>query len=91
MGYLAWIVVGAVAGFLATVVMGYHEGLVMMILLGIVGGLLGGFIATSVLAARARPLATLGSRTRRVSTRSAPKMAGSLGRSSSALNPERQS
>jgi uncharacterized membrane protein YeaQ/YmgE (transglycosylase-associated protein family) len=49
MGYLAWIVVGAVAGFLATVVMGYHEGLVMMVVLGIVGGLLGGFIATSVL------------------------------------------
>jgi uncharacterized membrane protein YeaQ/YmgE (transglycosylase-associated protein family) len=42
-------VVGAVAGFLATVVMGYHEGLIMMIVLGIVGGLLGAFIATSVL------------------------------------------
>jgi uncharacterized membrane protein YeaQ/YmgE (transglycosylase-associated protein family) len=49
MGYLAWIVVGAIAGFLASEVMGYHEGLIMMIVLGIVGGLLGGFIATSVL------------------------------------------
>ena len=49
MGYLAWIVVGAIAGFLASEVMGYREGLIMMIVLGIVGGLLGGFIATSVL------------------------------------------
>jgi uncharacterized membrane protein YeaQ/YmgE (transglycosylase-associated protein family) len=49
MGYLAWIVVGAVAGFLASEVMGSREGLLMMIVLGIVGGLLGGFIATSVL------------------------------------------
>jgi uncharacterized membrane protein YeaQ/YmgE (transglycosylase-associated protein family) len=49
MGYLAWIVVGAVAGFLASEVMGSREGLIMMIVLGVVGGLLGGFVATSVL------------------------------------------
>jgi uncharacterized membrane protein YeaQ/YmgE (transglycosylase-associated protein family) len=49
MGYLAWIVVGAVAGLLASLVMGSREGLLMMIVVGIVGGLLGGFIATSVL------------------------------------------
>jgi uncharacterized membrane protein YeaQ/YmgE (transglycosylase-associated protein family) len=49
MGYLSWIVVGAIAGFLASEVMGSGEGLVMMIVLGIVGGLLGGFVATSVL------------------------------------------
>jgi uncharacterized membrane protein YeaQ/YmgE (transglycosylase-associated protein family) len=48
MGILAWIVVGAIAGFLANAVMGSREGLVMMIVLGIVGGLLGGFIASSV-------------------------------------------
>jgi uncharacterized membrane protein YeaQ/YmgE (transglycosylase-associated protein family) len=48
MGLLAWIVVGAIAGFLANAVMGSREGLVMMIVLGIVGGLLGGFIASSV-------------------------------------------
>ncbi len=48
MGYLAWIVVGAVAGFLASEIMGSREGLLMMVVLGIVGGLLGGFIATSV-------------------------------------------
>ena len=47
MGILAWIVVGAIAGFLANMVMGSREGLLMMIVLGIVGGLVGGFIATS--------------------------------------------
>jgi uncharacterized membrane protein YeaQ/YmgE (transglycosylase-associated protein family) len=48
MGYLAWIVVGAVAGFLASTIMGSRDGLVMMIVLGIVGGLLGGFVASTV-------------------------------------------
>ena len=49
MGFLAWIVVGAIAGFLANQVMGSREGLLMMVVLGIVGGLVGGFVATSVL------------------------------------------
>jgi uncharacterized membrane protein YeaQ/YmgE (transglycosylase-associated protein family) len=49
MGFLAWIVVGAIAGFLANQVMGSREGLLMMIVLGIVGGLVGGFVAASVL------------------------------------------
>lgn len=48
MGLIAWIVVGAIAGFLATQIMGSREGLVMMIVLGIVGALVGGFIATEV-------------------------------------------
>ena len=49
MGFVAWIIVGAIAGFLANQVMGSREGLVMMVVLGIVGGLVGGFVATSVL------------------------------------------
>jgi uncharacterized membrane protein YeaQ/YmgE (transglycosylase-associated protein family) len=49
MGFLAWIVVGAIAGFLANQIMGDREGLLMMIVLGIVGGLVGGFVATTVL------------------------------------------
>ena len=49
MGFIAWIVVGAIAGFLANQVMGSREGLLMMVVLGIVGGLVGGFIAASVL------------------------------------------
>lgn len=49
MGIVAWIVVGAIAGFIANQVMGSREGLLMMVVLGIVGGLVGGFVATSVL------------------------------------------
>jgi len=49
MSIIAWIVVGAIAGFLANQIMGTRDGLLMMIILGIVGGLVGGFIATSLL------------------------------------------
>jgi uncharacterized membrane protein YeaQ/YmgE (transglycosylase-associated protein family) len=49
MGFIAWIVVGAIAGFLANLIMGSSKGLLMMVVLGIVGGLVGGFVATSVL------------------------------------------
>jgi uncharacterized membrane protein YeaQ/YmgE (transglycosylase-associated protein family) len=49
MGFVAWIVVGAIAGFLANQVMRSGGGLLTMIVLGIVGGILGGFVATTVL------------------------------------------
>jgi uncharacterized membrane protein YeaQ/YmgE (transglycosylase-associated protein family) len=49
MGFISWIIVGAIAGFLANLIMGSRQGLLMMVVLGIVGGLVGGFIATSVL------------------------------------------
>jgi uncharacterized membrane protein YeaQ/YmgE (transglycosylase-associated protein family) len=49
MGFLAWIVVGAIAGFLANMIMGSREGLLMMIVLGIVGALVGGYVAATVL------------------------------------------
>jgi uncharacterized membrane protein YeaQ/YmgE (transglycosylase-associated protein family) len=49
MGLIAWIVVGAIAGFLANMVMHARESLLMIVVLGIVGGLVGGFVATSVL------------------------------------------
>jgi len=49
MSFISWIVVGAIAGFLASQVMRAREGLLLMIVLGIVGGLVGGFVATSVL------------------------------------------
>jgi uncharacterized membrane protein YeaQ/YmgE (transglycosylase-associated protein family) len=49
MGILSWLVVGAIAGFLANQVMGSRDGLLRMIVLGIVGGLVGGFVAASVL------------------------------------------
>ena len=49
MGLVSWIVVGAIAGFLASQVMRAREGLLMMVVLGIVGGLVGGFVAERVL------------------------------------------
>ena len=49
MGILSWIVVGAIAGWIASQIMGSHEGLIMMVVLGIVGGLVGGWVALSVL------------------------------------------
>ena len=49
MGFIAWIIVGAIAGFLANQLMGSREGLLMMVVLGIVGGLVGGFVAANIL------------------------------------------
>jgi uncharacterized membrane protein YeaQ/YmgE (transglycosylase-associated protein family) len=48
MGILAWILLGAIAGFLANQIMGSREGLVMMVILGIAGAVVGGFIAGTV-------------------------------------------
>ena len=44
MGWLAWIIVGALSGWLASVVMHSRLGLVMDIIVGIVGAIIGGFI-----------------------------------------------
>ncbi len=49
MTLLAWLVVGAVAGFLASEIMGSREGLVMMVVLGIVGAIVGGWVAADLL------------------------------------------
>ena len=48
-GIIAWIVLGALAGFIANLIMGGGEGLVMMVVLGIVGAVVGGFIAGTLL------------------------------------------
>ncbi len=46
MGLLAWIIIGGLAGWLASIVMGTNreQGVVMDIILGIVGALVGGFL-----------------------------------------------
>ncbi len=50
MGLLAWIVVGLVAGWLASQVMkGRGSGLIGDLVLGVVGALLGGFLASALL------------------------------------------
>ena len=48
MGLIAWIVVGVIAGFLANLVMGGSEGLLKMLILGVIGALVGGFVAMSL-------------------------------------------
>ena len=50
MSILSWIVVGLIAGWLAGIVMkGGGYGLIGDIVVGVIGGLLGGWIATSLL------------------------------------------
>ena len=50
MGILAWIVVGLIAGWLAGMVMrGGGYGLIGDIVVGVIGALLGGWIATTFL------------------------------------------
>ena len=49
MGIIAWIVLGAIAGFVANMIAGGREGVIGTILLGIVGAVVGGFIAGSLL------------------------------------------
>jgi uncharacterized membrane protein YeaQ/YmgE (transglycosylase-associated protein family) len=50
MGILAWLVVGLIAGWLASRVMrGGGYGLIGDIIVGIVGALIGGFLATTLL------------------------------------------
>ena len=47
MGILSWIVVGLIAGFLASVVVkGGGYGCIGNVIVGVVGGLLGGFVAS---------------------------------------------
>jgi uncharacterized membrane protein YeaQ/YmgE (transglycosylase-associated protein family) len=49
MTLLTWLVVGAVAGFLASELMGTRESLVMMVVLGILGAIVGGWVAADLL------------------------------------------
>ena len=49
MGIIAWIVLGAIAGFVANLIMGSREGLIMTVVLGIVGAVVGGFVAGTLL------------------------------------------
>ena len=50
MGILAWLVVGLIAGWLASIVMrGGGYGLIGDIIVGIVGALIGGFLAANLL------------------------------------------
>jgi uncharacterized membrane protein YeaQ/YmgE (transglycosylase-associated protein family) len=48
MGIIAWIVLGAIAGFIANLIVGGREGIIGTILLGIIGAVVGGWIASEV-------------------------------------------
>ena len=48
MGLLSWIVLGLIAGFLAQYLVGGGYGLIGTIILGIVGAVVGGFIASAL-------------------------------------------
>lgn len=46
MGIFSWIIVGLIAGFIATKMTGTRGGLIRDIVIGLVGSFVGGFIAT---------------------------------------------
>ena len=46
--FIIWIIVGAIAGWLAGIVMKSSHGLVTNIILGIVGSFVGGFVLTLI-------------------------------------------
>jgi uncharacterized membrane protein YeaQ/YmgE (transglycosylase-associated protein family) len=48
MGIIAWIVLGALAGIIAEKLIGTRTGLVIATVVGIVGALLGGFLAKTI-------------------------------------------
>ena len=48
MGIILWIIFGALAGWIASAIMGSGESLVMDIVLGIVGGLIGDWLMSLI-------------------------------------------
>jgi len=44
MGFLVWIIIGGIAGWVASLIMKTREGLLINIIVGIIGGLLGGWV-----------------------------------------------
>lgn len=49
LGLIGWLVIGIVAGWLAEKVMGRNHGLLTNLIVGVIGALLGGFIANNLL------------------------------------------
>jgi len=48
LGIISWIVLGAIAGFVANLVFERREGIIATVALGIVGAVVGGYIAAAV-------------------------------------------
>ncbi len=51
MGFLATVVVGLIAGFLAHLVMKTRTGLILDLILGVIGGFVGGWLSSVILGA----------------------------------------
>ena len=49
LGIIGWLVIGIVAGWLAEKVMGRSHGLVTNLIVGVIGALIGGFLANNLL------------------------------------------
>jgi uncharacterized membrane protein YeaQ/YmgE (transglycosylase-associated protein family) len=49
MGIIAWIIIGIVAGWLAEQIMGRNHGLLTNLVVGVLGALIGGFLAANLL------------------------------------------
>jgi len=47
-GIIAWIILGAIAGFITNMIMGGTEGVIGTVLLGIIGAIVGGFVAGNI-------------------------------------------
>lgn len=47
-GWIAWIIIGIIAGWLAEKIMKRDHGLLTNLLVGVVGALIGGFLANSL-------------------------------------------
>ena len=52
MGFIAWIVVGLIAGWLAEQIAGREHGLLTNLVVGVIGALVGGFVFGSMLGFR---------------------------------------
>ena len=52
MSFIAWIIVGLIAGWIAEQIMGRNQGLLTNIVVGIIGAFIGGFLFSSILGFR---------------------------------------
>ena len=48
-GWIAWIIIGVVAGWLAEKIMKRNQGLLTNLVVGVIGALIGGFLANNLL------------------------------------------
>jgi uncharacterized membrane protein YeaQ/YmgE (transglycosylase-associated protein family) len=48
-GIIAWIILGAIAGWITNMIMGGKEGVIATVILGIIGAVVGGYLAGTVL------------------------------------------